>query len=943
MTVVSPDTSEGTQTVGGTSYTWDTNNISTNVNNCPNNGTAPIPANGVVFVQNATTAQTQTWANPFDDPVDNSVTNLTSNPSSPTAGNTVTLTATVTSATNQLNAGATVAFSQTTRSGFPATTRSTVINSCSAQSLSTPVAVTPATSPPTYNATATCTTTESTSGTGAFSAAYSGGASATASTANLGQSYTLHSTTTYGPDAQTTAGGCSSCYYGQTSNPDAEGDAFVNGALSGQLTIGTANNVIIDGSLTYADCAGTWTTGQSGSSTPSMGLCPYSVGGTNDTLGLIANNYVEINRPILASSSGGNSPSVLSPCGATPAATCDPSDGTNGITVDAALLALTQSFVVNNYYDGGTEGNLTVYGSIQQYARGPVGTFNVNYQGVPSPASGYVKEYTWDPLLDFVSPPSYLVPSTPSWVLASVTTNAGVASASVCPPLSGVYAGTTNGVVQDGPAITQYCSTSPGGLPNYPSITAPSPPTGASAVANTSGTVTLNWTDPPSDNGSPISGYAISASPTCSGCTFSTLTGANVTSATITGLTPGGTYNFSVTATNGSGTSNPSTASNAVTIPNVPSAPTNVSATTNANGSITVSWTDPANNGSPITQYGVVPSPTCPGCTYTTLTGATLTSTTVSGLTRGTSYSFTVTASNAIGTGNASTASNTVTAPNVPGVPTGVTASAGNGLASVTWTAPGSTGGSAITGYVVTPYLNGTTAQTAQTFVSTATTEPVTGLTNGSAYTFKVAAINGVGTGSQSTASASVTLPTTPGAPTIGTATAGAGSASVTWTAPSSNGGSAITGYVVTPYIGTTAQTAQTFNSTATTETVTGLAAGTAYTFKVAAINAVGTGTQSAASGSVTTPTVPAAPAKPTTTYVSSGSLKVTWAAPANGGSTITGYLITPSSGSPVTVGNVTNYTFTGLTHNRGYTFTVSAINAVGTGPASPSSTSVNA
>ena len=57
-------------------------------------------------------------------------------------------------------------------------------------------------------------------------------------------------------------------------------------------------------------------------------------------------------------------------------------------------------------------------------------------------------------------------------------------------------------------------------------------------------------------------------------------------------------------------------------------------------------------------------------------------------------------------------------------------------------------------------------------------------------------------------------------------------------------GGSPITGYVVTPYVGGTAKTAQTFNNTATTETVTGLTNGTAYTFKVAAINGVGTGNQ---------------------------------------------------------------------------------------------------
>ena len=72
-------------------------------------------------------------------------------------------------------------------------------------------------------------------------------------------------------------------------------------------------------------------------------------------------------------------PTKIPPCSptcASPAATCDPSDGTHGITIDAAVLALTQSFVVNNYDNGGTEGNLTVYGSIQQFARGPVGTFN---------------------------------------------------------------------------------------------------------------------------------------------------------------------------------------------------------------------------------------------------------------------------------------------------------------------------------------------------------------------------------------------------------------------------------------------------------------------------------------------------------------------------------------------------------------------------------------
>jgi hypothetical protein len=104
------------------------------------------------------------------------------------------------------------------------------------------------------------------------------------------------------------------------------------------------------------------------------------------------------------------------------------------------------------------------------------------------------------------------------------------------------------------------------------------------------------------------------------------------------------------------------------------------------------------------------------------------------------------------------------------------------------------------------------------------------------------------------------TAPTVPGAPTNVVATAGNATATVTWTAPSSNGGSAITGYVVTPFIGGVAQSPTTSTGTGTSVTVPGLTNGTAYSFTVSATNAIGTGSASAQSN-VVTPTAVAAPA----------------------------------------------------------------------------------
>ena len=170
-----------------------------------------------------------------------------------------------------------------------------------------------------------------------------------------------------------------------------------------------------------------------------------------------------------------------------------------------------------------------------------------------------------------------------------------------------------------------------------------------------------------------------------------------------------------------------------------------------------------------------------------------------------------------------------------PLAPMGIVATPGSGSAALHWVAPTVTNGSPITGYVVTPYV-GSTAQSASTFTTNATSRTITGLSNATTYTFRVQAKNGNGVG-PSAVSSPLTVGT-PIAPTGATGTGGNSQAIVKWTAPSSTNGAAVTAYVVTPYLVSIAQTPQTFNSTATTQTVTGLQNAKTYTFVVAAKNA---------------------------------------------------------------------------------------------------------
>jgi hypothetical protein len=295
-----------------------------------------------------------------------------------------------------------------------------------------------------------------------------------------------------------------------------------------------------------------------------------------------------------------------------------------------------------------------------------------------------------------------------------------------------------------------------------------------------------------------------------------------------------------------------------------------------------------------------------------------------------------------------------VTVPSTPQAPTGT---AGNGQVTLFWSAPASNG-SVIDSYTITQSTSASGPFTASSSSCTninALTCTATGLTNGTSYYFAVSARNAIGISPQSPASNAVTPATVPSTPQAPTGTAGNSSITLTIAAPTSDGGSTITGFLVTQSTSTTgtfspvtAGTCTTLTSAGTC-TVTGLVNGTTYYFKVAAINAVGTGTDSDFSAGITPvapSTAPSAPPAPTG-IAGNGLVTLTISSPtSDGGSAITSYLITQSTSarrgfSPVAAGTCTTLTsagtctVTGLVNGTTYYFRVAAKNTIGTSNAS--------
>jgi len=278
---------------------------------------------------------------------------------------------------------------------------------------------------------------------------------------------------------------------------------------------------------------------------------------------------------------------------------------------------------------------------------------------------------------------------------------------------------------------------------------------------------------------------------------------------------------------------------------------------------------------------------------------------------------------------NSSSQPTPVATQTVPSAPLSVSASPGPTQAVVSFNAPANLGGSPITSYTVTASPGGQAAS------GSASPITVTGLTNGTAYTFTVVATNAMGSGPASLPSAAVTpvqvVLTVPGAPTAVGATAGLARATVSFATPANTGGSAITSYTVTSNPGG-------FTGTGTTSPIVvnspaGLSATTAYTFTVVANNAQGSSVASAPSPAVTpladVPNAPTAVTAVAGPQVGINAAQVSFTPPVyTGGLPISSYLVETTQGGVSQSGTGSPVLLTGLQSGVPLNFTVKAINS---------------
>ena len=341
---------------------------------------------------------------------------------------------------------------------------------------------------------------------------------------------------------------------------------------------------------------------------------------------------------------------------------------------------------------------------------------------------------------------------------------------------------------------------------------------------------------------------------------------------------------------------------------------------------LSVTWSTPTDNGGKdITGYRAVAQPGGQSCT-SDQNGCV-----IDGIRNNIGYSVTVTASNAVGESGPSAASPVVVPLDpAPSAPRDVRAVAASRQAIVSWTQPAAES-DAITGYRVVSSPGGFSCTTKDLSCT------VGGLTNGTAYTFRVSASSTGGESPASEPSAPVTPAAAPAAPREVTATAGVQSLIASWNAPADNGGAAITSYTATANPGGRQCTTTADARTCTISNLTRRP----YTVTVTAANRVGSSPASAPSAEVTPlDTVPAAPLG-ISSVAGDRQATVSWAAPGNGAEAITGYRVTSSPGAFTCTTKDLSCTVSGLTNGISYTFRVTASSTGGESAASEPSAPV--
>ena len=415
------------------------------------------------------------------------------------------------------------------------------------------------------------------------------------------------------------------------------------------------------------------------------------------------------------------------------------------------------------------------------------------------------------------------------------------------------YSITAKNAVGSGTAVTGEVT---------PTAAVPGPVT---AVKATGGhrQATVSFAAPNGDFGADITEYTVSLVNKATGASAGSFTilhtAAGLYDHVFTGLTYGTTYTYSIIAKNAVGSGTAVTGEVTPTV-DIPSPVTSVSA---VGGQLqaTVSFAAPHDDGgADITQYTVslfqTDNISSVGSYIIKHTGAGPYSQVFTGLTYGTAYTYSIDAKNALGNSEPMTGEVTPTA-TVPGPVTGAGATGKNGQSTLVFSAPASDGGAPVTAYSIAYFVDGNLLFNPEDVVHTGAgpytltfPDPPFGKT----ITYYIRAINAIGAGAEQGVSVPLTL-TVPGAPLITGIQTGIDFATVSFSPPRSDGGSPITGYILTA-TGPSGKTI-TVQGAASPLTVRGLLPGVAYTFRVKASNIAGEGLPSAASAPMSTQRYP--------------------------------------------------------------------------------------